>query len=130
MTDDERYFMMIDEIEQLKAENKQLQAQITAKETTLGGTYIDINTHFRDIEKLQSENSRLKAEIERLEDVEGGHLTSIDLLVKRLNQVETERDKAVGDLQGITKYNGTLTCHCNDMLRIANKWRGLEESDV
>ena len=32
------------------------------KETTQNGTYIDINTHFRDIQKLQSENTRLKAE--------------------------------------------------------------------
>ena len=66
MTDEERYYTMLDEIEQLKSENKQLQSQLTAKETTLGGTYIDINTHFRDIEKLKDENARLKAEIERL----------------------------------------------------------------
>lgn len=110
MTDDERYFMMIDEIEQLKAENKQLQAQITAKETTLGGTYIDINTHFRDIEKLQSENTCLKA----------------------------ERDKAIEDIYHIHcagRY-GCIVCFNNDLCKRQNThigkcedftWRGLEE---
>ena len=38
------------------------------KETTQNGTYIDINTHFRDIKKLQSENTRQQAEIERLKE--------------------------------------------------------------
>lgn len=68
MTDSERYDLMIDEIDSLKMENKALQEQITAKETTLGGTYIDINTHFRDTEKLKSENTALKAKLDKAVD--------------------------------------------------------------
>jgi len=64
-------------------------------------TVSDFKRLFKEIEQLQSENIRLKA----------------------------ERDKAVEDLQEITKYNGSLCCHCNDMLSIANKWRGLEGTE-
>ena len=70
MNDSERYDLMIDEIDSLKRENKALQEQVAAKETTLGGTYIDINTHFRDIEKLKSEITALQDKLERGELVE------------------------------------------------------------
>ena len=98
------------------------------KETTQNGTYIDINTHFRDIKKLQSEITHLKAiSNNQCDDCACEIANERDRLKEENTRLKAERDKAVGDLQGITKYNGTLTCHCNDMLSIANKWRGLNE---
>ena len=119
-------FTAVNYIDELQAENRQLQSQLTAKETTLNGTYIDINTHYRDIEKLQSENTRLKAERDKaVEDMK-----SIVDSVREEHCDETCCFACKFDCDTSITDSGSHACECPGFERgDCFEWRGLESQN-
>ena len=64
MTDEERYFIMLDEIEQLKADNKKLTEEIS-RCTSGNGTYISIESHNRFVAQLTERAEKAEARAEK-----------------------------------------------------------------
>lgn len=45
-------------------------------------------------------------------------------LKAQLSATNNRLKAAVEILKKIAEYNGSLICHCNDILKFANEWRG------
>ena len=50
----------------------------------------------------------------------------IESLQAELAASQRRERAAVEDLIKIAEYSGSLTCHCNEMIKIAKAWRGPE----